>query len=137
VADPAIFSSDGDPSIAERIFGRGVQWCRADNARVSRQGALGGWDAFRQRLKGEDGRPMAYWMATCRDAIRTIPAMQHDDARPEDMDTEGEDHVADADRYAFVSRPWMPAPENKPPPLPPGAIRVSSLSDVGGKRARL
>jgi hypothetical protein len=69
VADPAIFSSDGGPSIAERMFGRGVIWRRADNARVSPQGALGGWDAFRQRLKGEDGRPMAYWMATCRDAI--------------------------------------------------------------------
>jgi hypothetical protein len=119
------------------MFSRGVIWRRADNARVSRQGALGGWDAFRQRLKGEDGRPMAYWMATCRDAIRTIPAMQHDDARPEDMDTEGEDHVADADRYAFVSRPWMPVVEDKPPPLPPGSIRVSSLSDVGKVRARL
>ena|SRR5206468_3960888 len=46
---------------------------------------------------------------------------QHDQARPEDMDTEGEDHVADADRYAFLSRPWMPSPEPLPPVLPPGA----------------
>src|SRR3954469_20158612 len=137
VADPAIFSSDGGPSIAERMFGRGVQWRRADNARVSRQGALGGWDAFRQRLKGEDGRPMAYWMATCRDAIRTIPAMQHDSDRPEDMDTEGEDHVADADRYAFVSRPWMPVVEDKPPPLPPGGIRVMDLTGGTRRRERL
>jgi hypothetical protein len=137
VADPAIFSSDGGPSIAERMFGRGVIWRRADNARVSRQGALGGWDAFRQRLKGEDGRPMAYWMATCRDAIRTIPAMQHDEDRPEDMDTEGEDHVADADRYAFMSRPWTPAPVERLPPIPVGAIRVSTLSEAKGRGGRL
>jgi hypothetical protein len=63
--------------------------------------------------------------------------MQHDADRPEDMDTEGEDHVADADRYAFVSRPWMTAPEEKPPPLPPGGIRGSSLSDGSRRRERL
>jgi hypothetical protein len=45
------------------MFARGVTWRRADNTRVSRQGALGGWDVFRQRLRGEDGKPMAYWMA--------------------------------------------------------------------------
>jgi hypothetical protein len=137
VADPAIFSSDGGPSIAERMFGRGVIWRRADNARVSRQGALGGWDVFRQRLKGEDGRPMAYWMSCCRDGIRTIPVMQHDQARPEDMDTEGEDHVADADRYAFLSRPWMPSPEPVAPKLPPGAIRGDMLVEARSRTGRL
>jgi hypothetical protein len=31
----------------------GVTFKPADNARVARMGALGGWDQVRQRLKGE------------------------------------------------------------------------------------
>ena len=127
VADPAIFASDGGPSIAERQFKRGVSWRPADNARVPRSGALGGWDVFRQRLKGQDGRPMAYWMDCCTDGIRCVPAMQHDAARPEDMDSEGEDHVVDADRYAMMSRPWTPAPADAAPKPVPGVLRVNEL----------
>jgi hypothetical protein len=33
--------------------------------------------------------------------------MQHDKDRPEDMQTEGEDHACDDWRYAAMSRPWM------------------------------
>jgi hypothetical protein len=58
---------------------------------------------------------MLYVFNTCRDLIRTLPAMQHDAARPEDMDSSGEDHSADALRYACASRPWIanPKPEEK------------------------
>lgn len=109
VADPAIFAEDGGPSIAERMQRRGVMWRRADNKRVPQAGAMGGWDALRSRLVGEDGRPMIYLFDTCRDAIRTLPALQHDATRPEDVDTSAEDHAADEMRYACMSRPWVPA----------------------------
>lgn len=109
VADPAIFAEDGGPSIAERMQRRGVMWRRADNKRVPQAGAMGGWDALRSRLVGEDGRPMIYLFDTCRDAIRTLPALQHDASRPEDVDTSAEDHAADEIRYACMSRPWVPA----------------------------
>lgn len=109
VADPAIFAEDGGPSIAERMQRRGVMWRRADNKRVPQAGAMGGWDALRSRLVGEDGRPMIYLFDTCRDAIRTLPALQHDATRPEDVDTSAEDHAADEIRYACMSRPWVPA----------------------------
>jgi len=33
--------------------------------------------------------------STCKDFIRTVPALQHDQARPEDVDTDGEDHAGD------------------------------------------
>jgi hypothetical protein len=33
--------------------------------------------------------------------------LQHDDARPEDVDTDAEDHAADEVRYAVMSRPWI------------------------------
>lgn len=109
VADPAIFAEDGGPSIAERMQRRGVLWRRADNKRVPQAGAMGGWDALRSRLVGEDDRPMIYLFDTCRDAIRTLPALQHDATRPEDVDTSAEDHAADEIRYACMSRPWVPA----------------------------
>ncbi len=43
---------------------------------------------------------------TCVDSIRTIPALQHDPLRAEDLDSEMEDHAADEWRYACMSRPW-------------------------------
>jgi hypothetical protein len=107
VADPSIFAADGGPSIAERMAARKVFFRPADNTRVPRLGALGGWDQLRARLKGEDGKPAIYFFSTCRDAIRTIPALQHDMDRPEDVLTSGEDHAGDACRYACASRPYM------------------------------
>lgn len=109
VIDPAAFAQDGGPSIAERMAGRQVFFQRADNARVGTRGAMGGWDLLRQRLVGEDDRPMLYFFETCRDSIRTLPALQHDDKRPEDVDTDGEDHAADEIRYACAARPWVRA----------------------------
>jgi hypothetical protein len=108
VIDPAAFAVDGGPSIAERMGKVGVHFGRADNKRVAQLGALGGWDQMRQRMKGDgDGRPMIYTFSTCLDSIRTIPVLQHDPDRPEDLDTDGEDHAADEWRYACMSRPWV------------------------------
>lgn len=115
VADPAIFSSDGGPSIGERMFGVGVSWRRADNARVARNGAMGGWDQMRARIDGSEEGPMLVVFSTCRDFIRTVPVLQHDQDKPEDLDTEAEDHVADEARYACMSRPYAAAiPKPKP-----------------------
>lgn len=106
VADPAIFSEDGGPSIAERMR---IPWRPADNKRVAGRGQIGGWDQMRERMIGEDERPMLYCFSTCADSIRTIPVLQHDSNKPEDLDTDGEDHAADEWRYACMSRPWVPA----------------------------
>jgi hypothetical protein len=108
VMDPAAFAVDGGPSIAERMGGLKVHFSRADNKRVSQMGALGGWDQMRARLKGDGERPMIYTFSTCVDSIRTIPALQHDPDKPEDLDTDGEDHAGDEWRYACMSRPWVP-----------------------------
>ncbi len=120
VIDPSAFAEDGGPSIAERMYlgsGRTASWKPADNSRVAKVGAIGGWDQLRARLKGdEDGRPMLVFFSTCIDTIRTLPAMQHDPGRAEDVDTAGEDHAADTVRYACMSRPWMAmAPKQEPP----------------------
>jgi hypothetical protein len=119
VADPAIFSSDGGPSIGERMARAAKVFFRlADNARVSRQGALGGWDQVRARLRGNETGPGLLIFSTCRDLIRTLPALQHDPDRPEDVDSDGEDHAPDEARYACMSRPWV----RQKPAHQPGSI---------------
>jgi hypothetical protein len=104
VLDPAAFAQDGGPSIAERL---GLNFRRADNARVARSGAMGGWDQVRERLVGVDGHPMLYLFSTCTHLIRTLPALQHDPSRAEDVDTDSEDHAPDTLRYGCMSRPWV------------------------------
>jgi hypothetical protein len=105
VADPAIFAEDGGPSIAERMFP--VNFNKADNKRVGANGMMGGWDQMRARMQGEDEVPMVFTFNTCTDSIRTIPALQHDPKRMEDLDTNAEDHAADEWRYALMSRPYV------------------------------
>lgn len=109
VLDPAAFSTDGGPSIAERMAQAGALFRRADNKRVTARGAMGGWDQMRGRLRGnDDGEAMLFFFETCIHSIRTIPALQHDEDKPEDLDTTAEDHAADETRYACMSRPWVP-----------------------------
>src|SRR5687768_1532295 len=109
VLDPAAFAEDGGPSIAERINRnlKRAHFRPADNKRVGQRGAMGGWDMMRARLRGDGERPMFYVFDTCIDFIRTVPMLQHDAERAEDLDTAAEDHVADEARYACMSRPWM------------------------------
>lgn len=111
VLDPAAFARHAGPSIAERMAMRGAHFSPADNTRVASRGAMGGWDLLRSRLKGDaDGLPMLYVFSTCEHTIRTLPAVPHDEHRPEDVDTESEDHAVDETRYACAARPWVRDP---------------------------
>jgi hypothetical protein len=106
VADPSIWKWESGPSIGERMAKLGVRFRRADNSRVA------GWDQIRQRLIGEDNTPMLYLFETCTDLIRTLPLMQHDNLRPEDINTKQEDHAVDELRYSAMSRSYQrPIPE--------------------------
>ena len=77
---------------------------------------MGGWDQMRSRMIGtrsfddngllkDDGVPMIGCFNTCVDSIRTIPSLQHDQNKMEDLDTKSEDHAADEWRYFCMSRP--------------------------------
>jgi hypothetical protein len=133
VLDPAAFSEDGGPSLYERMrkgSGGKISFRRADNARVPQRGAMGGWDQMRARFVGdEQRRAMIGCFSTCVDSIRTIPALQHDKSRPEDLDSDGEDHAADEWRYACMSRPYVrrPAEPDHNPHDPP---------DLGSRRSQ-
>jgi hypothetical protein len=115
VADPSIFAQNGGPSIGERMRRAGVAFRPADNTRVGKAGALSGWDQMRARIKGDGQTPMLFVFDDCRAFIRTVPVLQHDPARAEDLDTAAEDHIADETRYACLSRPLIA----KAPPPPP------------------
>ena len=54
--------------------------------------------------------------STCRDSIRTLPALSYDAQRCEDVDTQGEDHIYDELRYVCMKNPIAPR-RNKPPAL--------------------
>lgn len=134
VLDPAAFTEDGGPSIHERIrIGSGgkISFQRADNARVTGRGAMGGWDQMRGRMIGDaNGNPMIACFSTCLDSIRTIPVLQHDKDKPEDLDTDMEDHAADDWRYACMSRPWTrPSTDNTKPKQPDYRAWRSSSED--------
>jgi hypothetical protein len=111
ICDPAGFAEDGGPSRAEIFSREGVFFSRADNRRVATVGHAGGWDEMRARLKGINGVPMLYIFETCPNFIRTVPVLQHDPKRAEDVDTTSNDHIADMTRYACMSRPWVPTKE--------------------------
>ena len=100
IADPSIYKFDGGPSIGERMGKIGIRWRRADNSRIS------GWDQVRQRLIGDDNQPMLYLFTDSTNLIRTLPSLQHDKHKFEDINTQSEDHAADELRYALMSRPY-------------------------------
>jgi hypothetical protein len=100
VADPAIWSKDDDiKSIADGMAAEGVHWVPAKNDRL--QGKM----EFHARLRGDNGIP--YFKATedCTHFWRTIPMLQNDERKPEDVDTKMEDHPYDEVRYMFMERP--------------------------------
>ncbi len=122
VADPKLFSEDGGPSLGERASM--VSKTKADGSKVfctfqhADNERKNGWDMVRMRLKGEvdELEPMLFFFTTCGDTIRTLPGLQHDKNKPEDVDTKGEDHAADELRYACMARPWIRRPSSTTPP---------------------
>lgn len=120
VLDPACWADTGGPCIAERFHAAGISFRPADNKRTNDPQRIGGWDMVRHRLDGDNGIPMLYFFSNCVHVCRTLPVLQHDEKNPEDLDTEAEDHAADALRYGCMSRPWIKAAEpEKPPALTP------------------
>jgi hypothetical protein len=62
-----------------------------------------------ERMKfDEHGYAMIYFFDTCKDSIRTIPLMMYDEHKPEDLDTDLEDHACDEIRYFCMMRPIAP-----------------------------
>jgi len=104
IADPSIFKVDDGPSIAEKFANAGVVLRRGDNRRIY------GWDELRKLMakkEQDDGShwPMFYVTTNCEAFRRTVPVLERDEKEWDDLNTEGEDHVADETRYVVMSRP--------------------------------
>lgn len=105
IADPAIWNAEYGESLAERAGHWGVYFNPGDHER------LNGWMQVHYRMTfDEQGFPMLYVFKNCKAFIRTIPLLMYDEHRPEDLDTTGEDHVADEVRYFCMARPITPRP---------------------------
>ena len=94
------------PSTAEVFAGSGIYLTKGDPTRDQKI------RQFRERLVipdvGENGiRPLPMLVVTsdCRDFIRTIPSLAMDENRPEDIDTDQEDHIYDEACHICMARP--------------------------------
>ncbi|MGI5976169.1 MAG: phage terminase large subunit [Candidatus Limivicinus sp.] len=121
VADPAIWDGETGESIADCAAGHGIYFAKGDHARIP------GWMQLHYRLAfDENGYPQMYIFKNCRAFIRTLPLLQYDRQRPEDLDSDGEDHIADETRYFLMSRPVKPR-MNEPEE---GGDRLRLLLDI-------
>ena len=103
VADPAIWNAETGESIAEKASHHQVYFSKGDHER------LAGWMQMHYRFAFDDnGYPMMYVFKNCNGFIRTIPLLMYDEHKPEDIDTDGEDHIADSIRYLCMARPIKP-----------------------------
>lgn len=114
IADPAIFDKSRGDSVADQMrptgTQRGVNFRKGDNTR------LPGKMQLHERLRFDPaGRPGMYVFSTCTEWIRTVPNLPYSMTKPEDIDTEAEDHAYDDTRYFLMARPV--APTRKHPPV--------------------
>ncbi len=119
IAPPDLWSrtKDSGKSLAALFGEEGVRLTKAPGGRVS------GWMQLRERLRPartEDGsvRPRLRVFSGCVNLIRTLPALCHDPARPDDVALRPHEltHAADALRYFAAACPRSAAPASKPPP---------------------
>lgn len=111
IADPAIFDRSRGESVAQLMEptggAPGVYFRPGDNTR------LAGKMQMHERMRfDESGRPRMYVFKTCEDFIRTIPTLPYSVTKPEDIDTDAEDHIYDEVRYMFMAHP-LPQKDKK------------------------
>ena len=104
--DPAMFTKgqDNSISIADQFKNEDIVIRPASNDRI------GGWEILHNWLSiAPDGIP--YWQITenCGYLTTTLPELVHDENRVEDVDTDGDDHGADSQRYQKKHLKWIDA----------------------------
>lgn len=132
VADPSIWDGSKGDSVADTGMKYGVYFTPGVNDRIP------GWMQVHYRLAFDDnGYAKMYIFEGCGAFIRTFPLLQYDGRRPEDLDTDGEDHVADEVRYLCMARPIQPvvAQTEKPPAFDP--LNQFADAEKAGKYGRI
>ncbi len=110
-ADPSMWTprtlDDIATSTADVYAANGVILTRGDNDRLSGKRKV-------ERLLEDlpDGVPGLQIFETCKNLIRTLPALPYDKKRIEDIDTDAEDHAYDALKYSQTSTREYRPPSN-------------------------
>ena len=105
-ADASIFdrSNNGDCP-ADALEEQGATFFPSDKSPGSRERGVA---VIRRRLEASTHRPMEepglFIFDTCTDFIRTFPTLPRDERKPDDVDTDAEDHAFDEARYMLT---WM------------------------------
>lgn len=110
ILDPSMFAKvnvKGDRVDAmseewKRVFGNTANVIKGDNARIS------GWRLLREMVEWKESPnggvlvpPRFHAFNTCSNLVRTLPLLISDKNNLEDVDSDGEDHAADAARYGL------------------------------------
>lgn len=104
-ADNQIFSSNRSDhdTIAEEMLREGIEWERSDKSPGSR---INGLELMRSRLleskKDYPEKPALYFMDNCAATFALLPTLPRDPKKPDDVDTEAEDHLYDEVRYMVL-----------------------------------
>ncbi|SHL75471.1 Terminase-like family protein [Streptomyces yunnanensis] len=149
-ADDAMWATRGDAKpIADVYAENGCPLTEAGKGPGSR---IAGWQRMHSYLAeapacphhrelGWETCPKLHVFTSCANFIRTVPALPHaTTGNPEDIDTNAEDHLADAVRYAVINlgreaRFHFPAPDPVAPALDPNATSsrpAPAVPSIGG-----
>lgn len=142
VGDPSMWSKTGaGVPIAQQYVNNRVPMRRAMNARVDGWARVREYLIGRRNLTDERGKKLPQQIAglrvfdTCPNFIRTFPMLVHDTLKPEDLDTDGEDHAADALRYGLMSRPPLAQkPPSEAPNTPQGRMERARVEREKNRR---
>lgn len=130
-ADPSMWAKTGHgrgESIAETLIRRGVPMVKGDNDRKN------GWQRCHELLRlAPDGLPWLTFDVSCTYLCRSFPAQMSARNDPDDVNTNGDDHAADALRYGAMSRfvarkAKVPTP---PPMYSPAWFKAQETSGEG------
>lgn len=104
IADPAIFDRSRGDSVAQLMEPQGNR--PGVFFRPGEHNRLSGKMEIHERLRfDETGHPKMQVFSTCRDFIRTLPALPYSTRAVEDVDSDSEDHIYDETRYFCMARP--------------------------------
>lgn len=99
IADPAIFAENGGAAISDTMAEYQVYFNKADNERLA-----GKMQCHYRLAFDENGHSMFYVFNTCKEFIRTIPALIYSETKVEDVNTDMEDHIYDEWRYVMMQQ---------------------------------
>lgn len=107
--DPSIYAvrEKDVASIGKKMEAEGIAWVPGDHSNGAR---INGWQLIRDMLtnsvRGEG--PGLYFTKACKYAKKFMPDTPRDEEKPDDVDTDTEDHLQDELRYRVLdaSRKW-------------------------------